>query len=168
MELPELPAEIPTAEPEPRRLDPRVIQLWRVGQLIRTAVAAGLALALESQLVWALPVGTLAGVVATLGAVLAIFWPPAQYRAWSFQIREDDLFVRHGVLWRTTSIFPHARIQHVDTRHGPVERWLGLARLVIYTAGVRGADLVIPGLSLAEAEALRDRLAALGGGEDAV
>ncbi len=63
---------------------------------------------------------------------------------------------------------PHARIQHVDTRHGPIDRWLGLASLVVFTAGTRGAILAIPALEAAEAEDLRDRLAALSGSGDAV
>lgn len=106
--------------------------------------------------------------VLAIGCALAAAWPPARYRGWAFRMRERDLWVRRGVFWRVVSVVPYSRIQHVDTRHGPVERWLGLASLVVYTAGVRGADVTIPGLARGEAESLRERLAALGGDEDAV
>ena len=83
-------------------------------------------------------------------------------------LRDEDVLIRQGVFWHTTSLVPHSRIQHVDTLRGPLERWLGLARVVIYTAGTRGARLTIPALAAEEAEALRDRLALLGGRGDAV
>jgi membrane protein YdbS with pleckstrin-like domain len=51
-----------------------------------------------------------------------------------------------------------ARIQHVDTTTGPVERRLGLATVVLYTAA--GAS-VIPALAQDEAAAVRERIAAL-------
>lgn len=158
----------PAADPELRRLDPRIVMVWRAAALVRTAVAAAIALGAESVLELPVPTGALAAPVLVAGVLLVIFWPPAQYRAWGYTVRERDLFVRRGVLWRITSIVPHVRIQHVDTQRGPLERLLGLARVVVYTAGIRGADVTIPGLSLEEAEALRDRLAALGGEDDGV
>ncbi|NIQ53994.1 MAG: PH domain-containing protein, partial [Gammaproteobacteria bacterium] len=58
------------------------------------------------------------------------------------------------------SVVPHTRIQHVDVRRGPLDRWLGLARVVVFTAGSRGAMVEVPGLDAGDAEALRDRLIA--------
>jgi membrane protein YdbS with pleckstrin-like domain len=160
-----------------RPLDPRAIRLWRTALLLPTAAAtlalvaasaaaaAGL-LSLEDDV---LPRLLLAAVgVSAVGLALAAFLPPARYRAWRFQVRDDDVLIRQGVFWHTTSLVPHSRIQHVDTLRGPLERWLGLARVVIYTAGTRGARLTIPALAVDEAEALRDRLALLGGRGDAV
>jgi len=63
---------------------------------------------------------------------------------------------------------PYARIQHVDTRHGPLDRWLGLATVVVFTAGHRGAIIAIPALAADEAEEIRDSLAARSGVGDAV
>ncbi|MGH9378992.1 MAG: PH domain-containing protein [Thermoanaerobaculia bacterium] len=158
----------PTTEPGLRRLDPRVVRLWRV-TLFSETVGLVIAVRVLGRFVdqW-VSAGLLLAVVAVLGLTLTVLWPPARYRAWGFRVREDDLFVRRGVLSRTTSVIPHARIQHVDTRSDLLERWFGLARVIVYTAGIRGAELIIPGLAAEEAEALRDRLAALGGVGDAV
>ena len=49
----------------------------------------------------------------------------------------------------------------MDTRTSPLQRWLGLSSLVIYTAGTRGADVEIPGLTADDAERLREELAEL-------
>jgi membrane protein YdbS with pleckstrin-like domain len=53
---------------------------------------------------------------------------------------------------------PFVRVQHVDTQRGPVERLAGLASVVVYTAGSRGADVTIPGLRPERAEQLREQL----------
>ncbi len=158
----------PTAATGCRRLNARVMRLWRLrlgaGAVIALAVAVGLGWTWEGGIA-AMLGGVGAGAV---GAAIAVLLPPARYRAWRFRLREGDLVVRRGVLWRTVSVVPHARIQHVDTRHGPLERRLGLSRVIVHTAGSTGASVEVPGLSLEEAEALRERLAALGGGDDAV
>ncbi len=154
--------------PELRSLDARAVSLWRLTGLGRAALFTGAAGAAELLLSLPLPAGLLAGAVAVLGVAAALVAPGLRYRAWGFSLRDRDVYLRHGVLFRTTSIVPHARIQHVDTRHGPVDRWLGLASVVIFTAGSRGAIIAIPALEAGEAEAIRDRLVAQSGVGDAV
>lgn len=154
--------------PGMRRLDPAAVTYWRLDTLWRGAVLAAPALALELTTTIPLPSGLIAGTIAALTVALTLFVPPLRYAAWGFALRESDLYLEHGVLSRTSSIVPLARIQHVDTRHGPIHRRLGLAAVVVYTAGTRGAVLEIPALRTAEAEALRDRLVALSGAGDAV
>jgi uncharacterized protein len=149
-------------------LHPGVVTLWRIEGALRALFLTAAALAAEWLLSLPVPFGVAAGLVAALSLGAAVFVPPLRYRAWGFALRDSDLYLRHGVLFRTTSIVPHARIQHVDTSHGPIERWLGLAELVVYTAGSRGAIVAIPGLVRDGAESLRDRLAALSGAGDAV
>lgn len=151
-----------------RSLSPRAVPLWRLAAGFRSGLLIIAAVTLE--LLFDLPIPSGSGVLGV--AVAAVFYlvlvPPLRYRAWRFALRETDLYLRHGVLFRTTSIVPHARIQHVDTRHGPIDRWLGLAGVVVFTAGTRGAIMAIPALDAEDAEALRDRLAALSGAGDAV
>lgn len=151
-----------------RRPDARVVWHWRgavLGQTVALTAAAWFLARWADRWIpsTALPLG-----VAVLGLVLAVLWPPALYRSWGFQLREKDLFVQRGVLSRAASVIPHRRIQHVDTRRDLLERRLGLARVVVYTAGIRGAEITIPGLRVAEAESLRDRLARLGGEAEGV
>ena len=159
----------PATEPELESLDPRVVRLWRLHALWRglTFVAAPFLLTLLFD-VSVTTAAIAAAAVAVLAAAGVAVWPRLQYRAWGYTLRPTDLLLRYGVLFRTTSIVPHARIQHVDTRHGPVDRWLGLETVVVYTAGVRGAMIPIPGLAADRAESLRDRLVELSGSGDAV
>jgi uncharacterized protein len=163
-----IPAAPPVADGTERRLDPAVVRLWAVGGVLRalvwSAIAATAALTVPGGRPW-LPAA--AAILLVVGGT-AWWWARLRYRAWSFLVRDRELIVRYGVLWRVTSVIPHARIQHVDTRHGPLERLLGLSSVVVFTAGVRGADVAIPGLSAGDAEALREHLARVGATEDAV
>ncbi|HEX7050382.1 MAG TPA: PH domain-containing protein [Longimicrobiales bacterium] len=150
------------AAPAVRSLDPRVIRLWRVRAALWTVALVSAAGAV-GWLASGPPAAAIAAAAAlAAGALLAGTAPAARYRAWGFQLREHDLYLRRGVLWRSTSVVPHARIQHVDTHCDPLERWLGLASVVVFTAGTTGGAITVPGLASAEAESLRDRLAALG------
>jgi uncharacterized protein len=166
---PERERPIPSQEGEPlRKLDPRAVTLWRLNALIHGAFLVPLVLAGEWMVRPPVPLGVAAATVAILAIAGAALLPPIRYRSWSFALRESDLYLRQGILFRTTSIVPLTRIQHVDTRHGPVDRALGLADLIVYTAGTRGAVVTVPALDMATAEALRDQLVDLSGAGDAV
>jgi membrane protein YdbS with pleckstrin-like domain len=105
--------------------------------------------------------------IIAVGSILAIF----RYRRWSYTVRKDSLFLDRGVVTQTRTVVPYVRIQHVDTSRGPIERALGLATAVVYTAGSRGADVSIPGLTPERADDLQNRLKQLAisaEGEDAV
>lgn len=156
------------APPVLRSLDPEAVTLWRLTTALRGALVTALAIGAEVIFEIPLPAGVLAGAAGALALATVVVYPPLKYRAWGFALRDRDLYMRRGVLFRTTSIVPHARIQHVDTRHGPIDRWLGLASVVTFTAGHQGAILSIPALRAGEAEEIRDRLAAESGVGDAV
>mgnify|MGYP000262404487 FL=1 len=107
------------------------------------------------------------GIVLVVGVAHAVL----KYRRWSYEIREDALYLDRGVITQVRTTVPLVRIQHVDSRRGPVERAVGLASCVVYTAGSRGADVQIPGLTPSGASDLREelkRLAIRADGEDAV
>jgi len=90
--------------------------------------------------------------------VFSVWYPWLSWERWGYVLREEELLIRRGVLVRTVTAIPTNRIQHVDTRQGPIEQWLGLARLQVHTASGIGADGMVPGLDLDAAESLRDRL----------
>lgn len=96
-------------------------------------------------------------VLAVLGGIHAIL----RYRRFRFELRDDALYLERGVIVHISTVVPYVRVQHVDTRRGPLERATGLASTVVYTAGSRGADVSVPGLSPDRASGLRDRLRAL-------
>lgn len=116
--------------------------------------------------------GVLAGVAAfVLAGALGVGHAVLLFRSWEYEVRTDALYLQRGVVTHVSTIVPFVRVQHIDTSRGPIERALGLSSLVVYTAGSRGADVTIPGLTPAEADDLQDRLKTLAQtatGEDAV
>ncbi|MEE4331378.1 MAG: PH domain-containing protein [Wenzhouxiangella sp.] len=80
----------------------------------------------------------------------------ARHRGWA--LREHDLIYQSGVVFRKQVILPFARIQHVETLSGPVERYFDLMRVKCFTAGGASADLVVEGLTTATAGQVRQYL----------
>jgi membrane protein YdbS with pleckstrin-like domain len=147
------PAERHTTER--RTLSPSVQLLWAVRAVVGVAVlgvVGGFAVRQTRFDPRIVPV-----VVVALG-VLGLIWVHLRYRVWSFRVREDALYLERGVITNVKTVAPHVRIQHVDTARGPLERALGLSTLVVYTAGSRGADVSIPGLTTEEAADLQTRV----------
>jgi membrane protein YdbS with pleckstrin-like domain len=93
-----------------------------------------------------------------LAAVIGVYrWVDAGHRGWA--VRAHDIAAREGIFWRSVTILPFARIQHVETSSGPVERSKALARLKLFTAGGTTADLTLIGLDAEAADDLREHLA---------
>jgi len=88
------------------------------------------------------------------------------YASWGYAERGADLLVTHGVLIRRLVVVPYGRMQLVDVTAGPIERRFGISTLRLHTASA-GTDARIHGLTAAEANRLRDRLAALGESQSA-
>jgi hypothetical protein len=134
----------------------RVVVLWSIRVLV-LAVLLGVVIGVASSMVLQrTPADGLAvgGAVLLAGVVHAL----AHYRRWRFEIQEDSLELTWGVLTHVDSSVPYVRIQHVDTQRNVLDRLLGLSAVVVYTAGSRGADVTIPGLTPQRARALHDRL----------
>lgn len=138
-----------------RSLTATVQLIWAVRVLVAVAILGVVARVFLPQ--YGLdPSLVTAGVVAL--AVVALVWVHLRYRIWRYRIREDALYLERGVVTNVRTVVPYVRIQHVDTQRGPMERFLGLSTLVVYTAGSRGADVSIPGLTTKEATDLQKRV----------
>lgn len=150
------------------RLHARIQLIWIIKILI-FAGSIGIAGVLGAMFL-AIPqwsIAVLVGTIIVIGTMHAI----ARYRRWGYEIREDSLYLERGVLTEVRTIVPLVRIQHVDSSRTPIERIFGLASTVVYTAGSRGADVRIPGLTRSTAQAMQERLKELAihaEGEDAV
>lgn len=150
-------------------LNARIQVVWIIRSLIGAAVLGAIATGVDRYFLdWGalLPVAVFA-----VAAFLMIGHAVLRYRVWRFEIRDDELYLRRGVITRVQTVVPYVRIQHVDARRGPFERAIGLATTVVYTAGSRGADVVIPGLTPERSEGLQEELKQLAiesEGEDAV
>jgi membrane protein YdbS with pleckstrin-like domain len=136
-----------------------VVWLWRVLVFaVVLGVGTGVLVTAADDLLAGVPrlpaAAGVAGAVLALGSLHVLF----RYRAWRFEVREDTLYIERGVLVTVRTVVPYVRVQHVDSRRGPLERALGLGRVVVYTAGSRGADVAIPGLLVERADDVQETL----------
>ncbi len=106
----------------------------------------------------ALPATLIVGALIVL--LLAWTWRFAErrFRAVRLRLDDDGLSVHRGVIWQSETHVPRSRVQHTDIERGPLDRQLGLADLVVHTAGTRMATVRIAGLASDRALALRDAL----------
>lgn len=70
----------------------------------------------------------------------------------AYALRERDVYFKEGLFWKSITSIPFNRVQHVEVKQGPIDRYFGLAKLIIYTAGGSASDLSIPGLELDQAQ----------------
>jgi membrane protein YdbS with pleckstrin-like domain len=152
---------------EERALDRRVVVVWTVQEAAGWAVLALAALAVDVGADVPGPPGLAAGLLAVLGGLAAWWLPRARHRFWRYHVADDALELRHGVLKRVHSAIPYFRVQHIDVAQGPVERAVGLARLIVHTASA-GTDATIPGIAAGDAESLRRLILTRAGAGDAV
>jgi membrane protein YdbS with pleckstrin-like domain len=89
--------------------------------------------------------------------LIFIAFIPRRVRAIGYQLRDDDLLFRRGLLFQRFVSVPYGRMQLVDITRGPLSRALGLSDLRFVTAAA-SSGVVIPGLTIADAEELRDHL----------
>jgi len=106
----------------------------------------------------ALPFGLLLGAGLLILLYLAIIAPPRRYRAWAYGMDSEELQVRRGVWTRVHTVVPLDHVQHIDVSQGPLERSLGICSLVLHTAGTLHSQIVLPGLTRATAEGMRDEI----------
>lgn len=99
--------------------------------------------------------------------LLALAFPPAfpvlvvvlyfRYHTMRYRFTDDGISMSWGILFRREVIVNYARIQDIHLKSNLVERWLGLARILVQTAsGSHSAEMTIEGIK--EFEVLRDFL----------
>ena len=144
------------------RLDPRMLRVWYASDAIAIACVALLAVAawaivrhLGGDVFW---VYLVAGVVELVCVGDLLVSPRVEMATWRYDVTPTDVDLYHGVFVKKRVLVPLVRVQHVQTKQGPILRAHGLASVTVSTAG---ASCEIPGLAEDEAAALRDRVAEL-------
>ncbi len=140
-----------------QRVSPKLIVAEYVSAIIASVIFLAAAWAF-TYTGWFVATWVLVGIGAIVVASLALI--PRRVRSIGYQLREDDLLFRRGILYQRFVAVPYGRMQLVDINRGPLMRALGLSELRFVTAAASSA-VTIPGLPEADADELRDRLVAL-------
>jgi len=93
--------------------------------------------------------------LAVLYGLVLVPWIAVYYIRFRYWITEEEVIIHSGVLTRRRRNIPVDRIQNIDVEQGPLQRVLGTAKVVIYTAGSAHAEGVLEYVSLKEAHDIR-------------
>ena len=138
--------------------------LARMRRVLVAVVAAPMLVALAvAAWLLSLPVALWLPLAVVVVASAAVGWLQVGRNArwWAYAERDEDLYVRHGVMFRRLVVVPYGRMQYVDVQAGPLEQVFRIASVHLHTASP-GTSARIPGLPAEEAARLRDRQTSLG------
>ncbi len=97
-------------------------------------------------------------VVAVIAVIKSFVIPTIRWRRWRYDVYDTEVDLQFGLIIVRRVLIPMIRVQHVDTRQGPLLRKYGLATVTITTAATVHQ---IPALSEERAANLRDRISKL-------
>lgn len=107
-----------------------------------------------------IPPGIIGGSVLLIAVLLILRIPARRYGARGYQMSADRLRVVRGLLFRSDTVVPFGRVQHIDVDQGPLERFFGIATLTLHTAGNHNASVALPGLGEELAREMRETIRA--------
>ncbi|GAA0286625.1 hypothetical protein GGQ92_000940 [Gracilibacillus halotolerans] len=145
------------------RIAVEAVNAWRLSAHLISAIAAIVTIGVfvASHFLDFIPgwVGwTLAGFTIIEWVITAYVVPKLRWRRWRYQIYEQEIYIQHGIIIVTRTVIPMIRVQHVDTKQGPILKRYGLSNLEISTAATTHE---IPALSEEQAADLRDQISEL-------
>ena len=140
-------------------LHPNHVKVLRINALLLSLPFGAGALVLEFATDF-LRTGTIILPVLVVAALAVLRVPLRRYHAKGYDMGADRLRVVRGLLFRSDTVVPFGRVQHIDVDAGPIERAYGLATLTLHTAGSHNASVHLPGLANEDAMAMREEIRA--------
>lgn len=134
----------------------KALKVWQLtGLFISVAIWATLAAAVFLIFLFDWPLW-IAGLIIVLAAVFTYvniyLFPLIKWKRWRYEVRETEIEIQSGLFIIRRTLVPMVRVQHVDTKQGPLLRKYDLASVQISTAATIHE---IPALDLSEADVLR-------------
>lgn len=93
---------------------------------------------------WVIIIG---GILILLQTLNTFLYPIIEFKQWKYMINEEMIEYVEGIFFIKTTIIPIVRIQNLTISEGPINRFLHLAKIEIFTAGsTLGSTFSIPNL----------------------
>jgi len=138
-----------------RQLSPIARRVWRLSSILfwLAVLIAGIVVAVlvdgAAPWSWAVPLG--------VGAAFVSVVPELRWRRWRWDLTDEGIDIQHGAISVNRTLIPWVRVQHVETQRGIFEQAFGLSTVIVHNAA---GSHTIPLLAQADAEELRERIAA--------
>ncbi|MBD1373548.1 PH domain-containing protein [Hazenella sp. IB182357] len=145
-----------------KRLSKEAVKVWIISEMIMNLIGfmiIGVLLYLDYFFSWQEWIGWILiaiVVISVLGTVWSFINPLLRYKNWRYDIDEEFLQLKSGVLYEKHELVPMTKIQSVATKQGPILRKYELYSISIETMG---SSHTIPVLSKDIAIKLRNQVA---------
>ncbi|PLR86297.1 hypothetical protein CVD25_09800 [Bacillus canaveralius] len=138
------------------RISERALKVWRISGTIQSVIIGlvGAALIILS-IVFSWPswiIGLTVVIMLGYSYLYVYLFPSLRWKRWRYEVREQEIELQQGIFIIKRTLVPMIRVQHVDTRQGPLLRKYSLATVAISTAATVHE---IPAVDVAEADELR-------------
>lgn len=148
-------------QPE-KHLAKEAVNVWRISGLITffiLIVISLIVLYVTNRFDWHVLIGIIPLIISVIIFVLqTIVVPTIRYRRFRYEILPEEIYIQRGIIIVTRTLVPMTRIQHVDTKQGPILKKYQLMTVTISTAATTHE---IPALNEEEADRLRNDIAIL-------
>ncbi len=142
------------------QLAKEAITVWRIAGMIMFVILmiiAAFIAYLVFRFEWPWYINAITVGVATLEVMIqVVIIPKIRYKRFRYEILDDEIYVQRGLFIVTRTLVPMTRIQHVDTKQGPILKRYNLMTVTISTAATTHE---IPALPSEEADRLRNDIA---------
>ena len=87
--------------------------------------------------------------LALIFGIIDYSWIELIYRNFTYELDDNEIVIRQGVLTRRTTVIPYAAIQDISVERSVAERFLGIATLEIETSGSLrlASEITLPGIA---------------------
>jgi len=113
---------------------------WFIVDFLLLIMFLAIVILLPMYLSSAVDTGIFLGIIGGLVVLVILFaiWTKLYYESMWYELHEDEMRWKRGVIFRRTGIVPYNRITNLDIRQGPVMRRLDISTISIQTAGYSG------------------------------
>lgn len=146
-----------------QRIDKKAISAWRLSALIfglfffaPAGAYVPISLSIDKFDPILLILVVIPSLVLYLFVGLAI--PNLRWQRWRYEVNEDAIDLLRGFIFKTRTVVPINRVQHVDTNQGPIYRKYKLSSVKISTAATTHE---IPALDDETATEVRNKISQL-------
>lgn len=141
-----------------RKITPRAIRAWQWSAAFGNSIYFSIPVIYF--LIFGIDSDFHLGVLISFSVTILTFWflgilllPYLRWKKWRYSIDENEIDLKRGILIVQRTLIPLSRVQHVDTRQGPILRAYALATVTISTAATTHE---IPALDEYTADKVRD------------
>src|SRR5699024_395484 len=149
-------------KPPINRISTSAIKAWRITAIIYVSILWLLEIAVTVLfIILDLPIWFVFIIIAIclLSTYVFVFiFTKLRWSRWRYELFEQEIYIQHGILIMSRTLVPMIRVQHVDTKQGPILKKFQLASVTISTAATTHE---IPALRMEDASNLRDQISAL-------